>query len=191
MDPPNDDRSIERAWLRRIAEGDRSAFEALFRAYERRLYRYAARVLADDDAANDVVADVMIEVWRSAKRYEGRSQPSTWIFGIAHHKAHDALRRKHREVARLRLAQAPQQDDRDPLERVIAESARAEIDAALDRISPDHRAVLHLTFILGYSQADIAAIVGCPIGTVKTRVHHAKRALRTALANSESERRIS
>ena len=191
MDERIDDAANERAWLRRIADGDRSAFEAFFRAYERRVYRYLTQLLADDGLANEVASDVMVEVWRCAPRYAGRSKPSTWALGIAHHKAIDVLRRSRREVFELRLAEQIKSDAGDPELHAIESSTRAQIDAALARLRPEHRAVLHLTFVLGYPQADIAAIVDCPLGTVKTRVFHAKRALRAALVAAGLEREVS
>jgi RNA polymerase sigma-70 factor (ECF subfamily) len=185
------DAALERAWLRRIADGDHAAFEAFFRAYERRLYRYLVRLLGDDGLANEIASDVMVEVWRGAARYHGRSKPSTWVLGIAHNKAVDALRRERRDVFELRLAEPINAEDDEPARRAIESSTRDEIEAALATLSPEHRAVLHLTFVLGYPQAEIAAIVDCPLGTVKTRVFHAKRALRTALRAAGLQREAS
>jgi RNA polymerase sigma-70 factor (ECF subfamily) len=191
MQPADDESGLERSLLRRIAEGDRAAFESFFRTYERRVYRYVARLLNDDGLANEVASDVMVEVWNGAGRYAGRSKPSTWVLGIAHHKALDCLRRTRRDAALLRLAEPARPETSDPESRAIESSTRAQIEAALETISPEHRAVLHLTFVLGYAQAEIAAIVGCPLGTVKTRVYHAKRALRAALVSAGSQREVS
>jgi RNA polymerase sigma-70 factor (ECF subfamily) len=191
MDPPNDESALERALLHRIAEGDRAAFEAFFHAYERRVFRYLARFLDDEGLANEVASDVMVEVWHAAPRYAGRSKPSTWVFGIAHHKALDALRRTRREVFELRLAEPLPAERDEPERRAIESSTRAEIEAALATLSAEHRAVLHLTFVLGYAQAEIATIVDCPLGTVKTRVFHAKRALRNARVSAGLKREVS
>ena len=191
MQPVDDESGLERSLLRRIAAGDRAAFESFLRAYERRVYRYVARMVNDDGLANEAASDVMVEVWNSAPRYAGRSKPSTWVLGIAHHKALDCLRRARRDAALLHLAEPPRTESEDPERRAIESSTRAEIEAALETISPEHRAVLHLTFVLGYAQAEIAAIVGCPLGTVKTRVYHAKRALRNALVSAGLQREVS
>jgi len=133
----------------------------------------------------------MFEVWRCAAKYAGRSEPSTWVLGIAHHKALDALRRSRGTLVELRVAEPLAAEADEPERRAIASSARAELETALGRLSPEHRSVLHLTFVLGYSQSEVAAIVGCPLGTVKTRVHHAKRALRTTLAAAGHQREVS
>jgi RNA polymerase sigma-70 factor (ECF subfamily) len=188
MQARDDASALERELLARIANGDRTAFETFFRAYERRVFRYVLRLLHDEELAAEVASDVMVEVWRHAARYAGRSKPSTWVLGIAHHKALDALRRNRREVLELRLAEPLPASADEPERRAIESSTRAEIETALGALSPEHRAVLHLTFVLGFAQNEIAAIVGCPLGTVKTRVYHAKRALRTALASSGLQR---
>ena len=190
MHPPDDDYALERDVIRRIALGDRAAFEAFYHAYERRVRRFATRMLADESLSEEVTSDVMVEVWRSAARYSGRSKPSTWVLGIAYHKAADHLRRKRPALVDLRLAETLSGDDDGPARNAIAAATRADIDAALAALTPEHRIVLHLALVLGYPQADIAAIVDCPLGTVKTRLFHAKRALRRTLS-PRFEREIS
>ena len=168
-------------WLRLTAGGDRSAFEQLFRAYEHRLYRYVLGLVRDPRTAEEVTGDVLLEVWRSAARFRGQSRVSTWVFGIAHHKAVDALRRA--APAHIEIGELAQRPDaaRGPEETALAGSDRRAIAAALDELTPEHRAVLELTFLNGYSQAEIAATVRCPINTVKTRVFYAKQQLRRIL----------
>jgi RNA polymerase sigma factor (sigma-70 family) len=185
-----DDSDIEREYLRRIARRDRVAFEAFYRAYERRVHRFVARMLEDDGLADEVTSDVMVAVWHSAPRYGGRAKPSTWVLGIAHHKALDRLRRKRPDFVELRIAEPVPDTRGGPERRMIEESTRGEIDAAMATLSPEHRAVLHLAFVLEYGQVEISAIVGCPLGTVKTRLFHAKRALRRALP-ARFEREVS
>ena len=172
----------ETQWLRQTAGGDRAAFEQLFRAYEHRLYRYVLGLVRDPRSAEEVTGDVLLEVWKSAGRFRGQSRVSTWIFGIAHNKAIDSLRRyapEHIEIGQL--AQRPDAA-RGPEETAIARSDRRAIAAALEELTPEHRAVLELTFLNGYSQAEIAAIVRCPINTVKTRVFYARKRLAELLA---------
>jgi len=168
-------------WLRQTAQGDRAAFERLFRAYEHRLYRYLLGIVRTPAAAEEITGDVMLEVWRHAGRFREQSKVSTWVFGIAHHKAVDALRRsapQHIELHELAevgdLASGPE-------EIAIARSDARAVADALDELSPEHREVLELTFTNGYSQAEIAQIVGCPVNTVKTRVFYAKANLRKIL----------
>jgi RNA polymerase sigma-70 factor, ECF subfamily len=167
--------------LQLIARGDRAAFERLFRAYEHRLYRYLLGLVRAPQTAEELQGDVMLEVWKSAARFRGQSKVSTWIFGIAHHKAMDSLRRHAPQVIDLAaLAEVPD-PQRGPEEVALAGSLMHGVREALDALSPEHRSVLELTFINGYSQAEIAGIVGCPLNTVKTRVFYAKQQLRRLL----------
>ncbi len=167
--------------LQLIARGDRAAFERLFRAYEHRLYRYLLGLVRTPQTAEELQGDVMLEVWKSAARFRGQSKVSTWIFGIAHHKAMDSLRRHAPQAIELAtLADAPD-PQRGPEEVALAGSLMRGVRDALDALSPEHRSVLELTFINGYSQAEIAGIVGCPLNTVKTRVFYAKQQLRRIL----------
>jgi RNA polymerase sigma-70 factor, ECF subfamily len=178
---PDAGQTLEAQWVSQTANGDRAAFERLFHAYEHRLYRYVLGMVRDPRTAEEVTGDVLLEVWKSAGKFRGQSKVSTWIFGIAHHKAVDALRRHVPEHVELgTLTQRPDVA-RGPEETALATSDRRAVSAALEELTPEHRAVIELTFLNGYSQAEIAAIVRCPINTVKTRVFYAKQQLRRIL----------
>ena len=124
-------------------------------------------LVRDDGLAEELTSDVMVEVWRSAGKFGGRSRARTWVFGIAHHKAIDALRKRRAAVVPLDEVAGMAGDDAGP-------------EAAALR-----SAVVELTFIEGFSQKEIAEIVGCPVATVKTRAFYAKQRLRDALATAE------
>lgn len=135
--------------LERVAAGDREAFAALYERYRRGVFTYFVRMLADAGTAEELTDDVLLEVWRGAKSYRGRSSPSTWIFGIAHHKALNEFRKKREapmeadEVAR-RLDRGPSQGE----EAAKGDLARI-IKRLLPRLSPEHREVLELTYYQG------------------------------------------
>jgi RNA polymerase sigma-70 factor (ECF subfamily) len=169
---------LETEWLRQTANGDRAAFERLFRAYEHRLYRYLLGLVRDPQTAEELTGDTMLDVWKGASRFRGQSKVSTWIFGIAHHKAIDALRRRTPEHIELRELAGVEDASPGPEAVALADSFRRGLTDALGELTPEHRAVLELTFTNGCSQAEIAAIVGCPVNTVKTRVFYAKQQLR-------------
>ena len=172
----------EALWLRRIAGGDRRAFEQLYHAYQRRVAAYLFRLLSDADAAGEVTNDVMVTVWKEAKRFEGRSKPSTWIFGIAHHKALSELRRRGRyPVADLDEAREAPDGGESPEARMTRAELRTTLKRALQQLSAEHRAVIQLTFFQNLSYKEIAAIQGCPVNTVKTRMFHAKKKLQPIL----------
>lgn len=169
----------DQALVARIAAGDRAAFEQLFRAYGERVFRYTHRLISDATKAEEVTNDVMLEVWKTAARFEGRSKVSTWILGITRHLALNAVRRK--QLDTVDVADAPPIADEQEvpaaveLDRSVLKSA---LTRALGRLSTDHRDVIELTFFHGLSYQEIAEVVGCPENTVKTRMFHARKQLR-------------
>jgi RNA polymerase sigma-70 factor (ECF subfamily) len=173
----------ERDLLARIADGDKRAFELLFAEYGSRVFRYAVRMIGDVTRAEEVTNDVMIEVWKSAGSFEGRSRPSTWIIGIARHRCLNAMRGKSRVTVDIDdpsvVLEAAETSDRD----VDAADTRRAMRAAVAELSTEHREVVELTFYHQRSYQEIAEIVGCPENTVKTRMFHAKKRLREILAD--------
>jgi len=168
-----------------IATGDRRAFRSFFDTYGPRIFRYAVRTIGDVGKAEEVTNDVMIEVWKNAARFERRSSVSTWIIGIARHKSLNAIRGK--QLVTVDIADVAEQisDDGAAIESGEAEIDQAEmrrvLRAAVEKLSPEHRDVVELTFFHGRSYEEIAEIVGCPENTVKTRMFHAKRQLKALL----------
>ena len=167
----------EAEWIRRIAAGDRRAFEELYAVYANRVFRFMIRMVRDEARAEELVNDVLVEVWKSAGRFEGRSKPSTWIFGIAHHKGLNALRGKKVQCTELDEAR-PIADPKEGADVAVDRGTlRARVQSVLGALSPDHRAVIELTFFHGLSYPEIAEAIDCPVGTVKTRMFHAKKRL--------------
>ena len=180
---PDEGPELESVWIGQIARGDRSAFERLYRAYQRPLFRYFLHFVHTIEAAEELTDDVLVEVWKHAAKFRGRSKPSVWIFGIAYHKAMDALRRQRPPVVELHaVAETLPADVRQtPEASAVRESIRGVVAAALATLSAEHRAVLVLTFNHGYAYQEIAQIVGCPVNTVKTRMFYAKKQLKETL----------
>lgn len=172
----------EAEWIRRIAAGDRRAFEEFYEVYARRVFRFMFRMVKDEARAEELVNDVLVEVWKSAGRFEGRSKPSTWIFGIAHHKGLNAVRGKKVQLTPLDEAR-PVADPTEGADAAVDRGTlRKRVRSALDELSADHRTVVELTFFHGLSYPEIAEAIGCPTGTVKTRMFHAKKRLGPLLA---------
>jgi len=175
------------ALLARVGRGDREAFDALYRRFRRPLAAYLSRLTGEPDAADELVDDTLLVVWRRAGGFAGRSRPSTWIFGIAYHKALKALERRGR---RERIfppaagdeggarAQEPRSPAREAPDRAAAQHELAgRMAEALARLPAEQRATVVLTYHHGLSYPEIAEILGCPVGTVKTRMFHARRKL--------------
>ncbi len=155
--------------------------EAFYRQFESRVYAFALNRLNDPHAAADIVHEVMLAVWRGAGRFEGASKVTTWLLGIARNKVVDRMRKRGAEMY----------DELDPDTADTRATAQADAIAGaqdarrlhecLRALSEAHREVVHLAFFEDMSYGEIAAVVGCPEGTVKTRMFHARRALRGCL----------
>ena len=167
--------------LARIARGDKDAVTALYRRLERPLFAFLVKTLRDREAAADVLNETMLDVWRQAGRFEGKSSVATWIYSIAHHKAVSWLR-KRREVELDEEAVAAIPDDTPGADKVIATRDTSQIIARLmEKLSVDHRIVLQLAYFQEFSVGQIAEILDCPENTVKTRMFYARQRLRTLL----------
>lgn len=166
--------------LHRVAQGQVDAMEAFYRQFERSIYRFALSRLSDPFDAAEVLNDVMLDVWRQAGRFEGRSAVSTWLIGIARHKVLDRQRvRGRREMEEL---DEEVEDEQPQAEALIAEAQEAErMRRCVDKLGPNHREVVHLAFYEDWSHEQIAQLMQCPSGTVKSRMHHAKEALKKCL----------
>ena len=169
--------------LEAVAMRDQSALAELYRQVEGAIYAFALSRLANAGEAADIVHEVMLVVWRRAGSFQGRSRPLTWILGIAHHKIIDTLRRSGR------FRDDPADENRvdgspGPLENLAGAARRAVVRRALKALSDAHRQVVHLAFFEDLSYPEIARLLGIPEGTVKTRMFHAKKALRQRLGNT-------
>lgn len=180
--------------LRRVAAKDRKAFEVLYGIYYRRLFAYLLKLTRRADLVEEVLNDVMFVVWRKADSFNGRSRPSTWIFGIAYHKALKALAKRSSDPPQAGWSatgggtgEVGEAGEREPVDLDEPESmvSRRELAGTLSRalheLSPEQRAVVELTYYHGRSYQEIAETVGCPVNTVKTRMFHARRRLRDVL----------
>ncbi len=174
----------DRRLIMAIAQGDHQAFETLYHQYETRVFHYVLTLVRDSSMADDILAEAMLAVWHAAESFRGDAQVSTWIFGIARHKALDASRQRQRDSHRITpLEEALQiEDPQDgPIELAMQQATAAATMRALAQLSPEHREVLHLAFYQDLSYQDIAELVDIPVNTVKTRVFYAKKALKEIL----------
>ena len=165
-----------------IAAGNRHAFETLYRLYFSRLARFLDRLTHSPMLIEEIVNDTMFVVWRRAATFDRSCKLSTWIFSIAYRKALKAL--KNRDEP---LESEPDLCLGDALQQPEAELGRNQlhqrISAALDAIPLEQRTVVNLTYYHGMGYEEIAAIMDCPVNTVKTRMFHARRRLKILLAD--------
>jgi RNA polymerase sigma-70 factor (ECF subfamily) len=164
--------------LSQIALGDRAAFERLYRRYYDRLFRFVLRVTGRMNLVEDVINDTMIVIWRKAGDYRAAARASTWIFGIAYRKALKALSRELRSPELMDELPEVEQPPSDELDR---EGVHEAIRQAVMQLPAEHRAVVDLTFFFNRSYDEVAQILDCPVGTVKSRMFHARAKLRPLL----------
>jgi len=169
--------------LRRVAGGDRQAFQALYVGYHRRLARFLTRLTRRYDLAEEIINDTLWVVWCKAPDFRGDSRVSTWIMGIAYRRALKTLKRLHSFTPPLDFTLDGAQVATEEPQRT--DELHEWLDHALGQLPPDQRMVLELTYYLGHSCAEIATIMECPVNTVKTRMFHARRKLREVLPNLE------
>ncbi len=170
-------RTSERDLLERIAARDRVAFDQLYRIYYPRLFGYLFRLLRSVGSVEETLNDVMLAVWRQAAQFRGDSRVSTWIFGIAYRQAMRSARRRRSQPILVEPDHTTALSCADAERRTLQREIQLTLAAALERLSPKHRAVVELAYYYGYSYGEIARIVDCPENTVKTRMYHARRQL--------------
>lgn len=170
------------ALLTRMAAGSETALREFYRQFHGQVYAFALKHLRDPADAADVLNEVMLEVWRSAGRFEGRSKVLTWVLGIAHHKAVDRLRRRKNRVHDELDDQIEDADSPNATDLIAAAQNAALLHRCLDGLSDTHRQIMHLAYFEDLSCEEISEISECPVGTVKTRMFHARRLLKRCLA---------
>jgi len=164
-----------------IANGDSSAMRALFHRHKLRVFRFVMRLVGDEAAAEDIVSEVFLEVWRHADRFAGRSRVSTWMLAIARYKALSARRHPN---ATLDVAVAEDiADDADTPEDVILRADQAShLRACLQQLSHEHREIIDLVYYHGRTVEEVAEIIKAPKNTVKTRMFYARKQLARLVA---------
>jgi RNA polymerase sigma-70 factor (ECF subfamily) len=173
--------------LQRVAGGDRDAFGELYNRLQRPLFGYLMKLVRDREMVEDVLNETLMEVWRQAARFEGRSSVNTWVFSIAHHRAVSRLRKK-RETS-LDEEQAAAIEDEGPTPDVRAESSDMSrlLAKLMERLSFEHREILHLAYYQEFSVQEIADALDLPPNTVKTRMFYARQRLKVLLEESGVE----
>jgi RNA polymerase sigma-70 factor, ECF subfamily len=184
-----------------LARADPRALELVYERHSRGVYSLALRLLGDGAAAEEVVQETFLKLWRQPDAFQpSRGRLLTWLLGVAHHRAVDLLRRRQLEE-RHRVPTAPGQNgqtlvelldnlgltsgDDDPQSRVGNLEQRSALAHALGRLPTEQRLVLELAYYRGMTQAQIAACLNEPLGTIKTRVRLALQQLRKAPELSE------
>jgi RNA polymerase sigma-70 factor (ECF subfamily) len=164
--------------LARAREGDLGAFEDLVRAYQGDVWRFAYHFTRDRALADDVTQEAFLRAFRFLRGFRGDSRFTSWLFRIARNCAVDLIRDRNVHVERVGPASGQPTDPQ----------ARVELHAALDAVSAEHREPFLLVEVFGLSYQEAADVLGVRVGTIKSRMHRARRAMMDALAVEEDAR---
>ena len=164
--------------LAAVAEGDRRALRVLYDRHAPWLAIRLARRCADPGVVDETIQDTFLAVWRGAGRYKGQGDVGAWIWGIAIRRLIDGLRR----LPRTEVLMADVGDRREAEEEILLGVEHGDLGGALQRLSPQLRAVVQATVLDGLTSREAGRLLGIPAGTVKTRMKRARAQLREALA---------
>lgn len=164
--------------IARARRGDPSAFEEIVRLYQRRVYGVALRIVRAHDVADDVTQEAFLRAFRFLRGFRGDSKFTSWLFRIARNCAMDQIKARNVYVERVTPIAGTTTDPQ----------ARVELHAALDAVSAEHREPFMLVEVFGLSYQEAADVLGVRVGTIKSRMHRARRAMMNALQVEEEAR---
>jgi RNA polymerase sigma factor (sigma-70 family) len=169
-----------------VARGDQQALRTLYDRHATGMLRLVRRMTSHAGVAEEILQEAWLAIWRSAGSFRGESSARGWLYGVAKRQAHNQLRRAVLPQVDLEEAGAVP-DPSDPVEDVVlAKAARADLAAGV-RSLPEHlKEVLMLVLVDDMAYPEVAAVLDIPVGTVKSRMSHARRRLADALATSSA-----
>jgi len=167
-------------------EGDDVAFTQLVDLEGDLCYAIAYRILRDAERAQDAVQQAFLLAWRDLPRLRDPERFGPWLHRLLVNACYEELRRHRRWSSRIRALPVDGPGGPDP---IVSVDDRDQLDRAFERLTPEHRAVFVLHHHAGRPLAEIAEIVGVPVGTVKSRLHHATRSMRAAIVADEQVER--
>src|SRR5258708_29653725 len=177
--PVDNENRARYEWIAlRCQSGDMSAFEDLVAVMERPLLYYATSLTGSQDSGLDVLQEVWIRALRSIRKLKDPGSLRSWLYSITHGIAVDRIRKNY---SREQAEKVQFEDFHEADEPSFAEEDAAAIHQALSQIGIKHREVLVLHFLDDLSIAEIAKVIGCSEGTVKSRIHYAKKAMKEIL----------
>jgi RNA polymerase sigma-70 factor, ECF subfamily len=175
--------------ISRISRGDREALDCLFEQNRHALLSYLRAITSDHGLAEEILQDTLFAIWAGAGTFQGNSSARTWMFAIARRRARDVLRKRAVPTTDLRALDAVPSREPDPSDQAIASACEDRLVELIGELSIEHREALLLIFVHGFSYQELAEVLGVPIGTVKSRLFAAKRALRERLGGDRHAER--
>ncbi len=181
----------ERMLVKKAQKGDGKAFEILMEEYFKKIYNIALRMTNNADDAADMTQEVMIKLFRNIGSFKGDSKFSTWVYRVATNTCLDELKKMRRhshaslnaeiDTGEGEVAIEVEDTAPTPEERAERSELKGMVAAAVEKLSPDHRAAIILRDIRGFSYDEIARILNCSEGTVKSRISRARAQLKAVI----------
>jgi RNA polymerase sigma-70 factor (ECF subfamily) len=181
--------ALERELLTSIAGGDAGALTVLYERMRAPLLAYLTLLVRDKDVAEEVLQDTILAVWRGAGHFRNESSVRSWVFAIGRRRAIDRLRKTHDRLENDGQLATRIDDRPGPEELAISNATQAEIETAIRTLPRIHQEVLMLLFAYELSYTELSSVLSVPLGTVKSRVSNARKALRRQLSQSRSDLR--
>ena len=169
---------MERSLVERAQRGDREAFTHVAFALSDRLFAVAHRILRDFDAAGDALQVALLRIWRDLPSLKDPDRIEAWAYRALVRACHDELRTRRRQVPTLRLLPPDGASEPDP---ALGVADREQLDRAFRKLPVEQRAAIVLQYYRDLTLPEIAEVLQVPVGTVRSRLHYAKRALRAAV----------
>jgi RNA polymerase sigma-70 factor (ECF subfamily) len=164
--------------VERARQGDNEAFAAIASASVDRCYALAYRILRDPERAQDAAQQALLSAWRDLPRLRDPERFDAWLYRLVVHICYVEARGERRRVARIRVLH---DEPAATIDFASGIAAREELEEAFRELTPEHRAVVVLHHYQGYALTEIAATLGIPVGTARSRLHNAMKRLRAAL----------
>lgn len=176
----NKDRELlqEKRLVEKVAEGDSTAFRQLYDLSYGKVSRYVHKVVSDDSLVDDILVQTYTVAWQKSAAFKGSGRVTTWLIGIARNIMFREFRKAKKYVP---FEEEYSAADTQSQFKVEVESTNVALKAALQTLKVKHREILELVFYQDFRYVEVAELIGVPVNTVKTRVFHAKKALKDVL----------
>nr|WP_246208720.1 sigma-70 family RNA polymerase sigma factor [Anaerotalea alkaliphila] len=190
---------METMYIRKATQGDARAFEALIRPYERKVYNMALRMFHQEADAWDAAQEILLKAYRNLPGFKFESSFSTWLYRVAANTCIDLYRKQKRKRERECSLDQTMEERPDGLHRLVASKGDTpeealvrketilEVHRAIEALSPDHRMVIVLRDLQGLGYKEIADILECSEGTVKSRISRARESLKRILLENREQ----
>ena len=169
---------MERSLVERAQRGDREAFTCVAFALSDRLFAVAHRILRDFDAAGDALQVALLRIWRDLPTLRDPDRVEAWAYRALVRARHDELRNRRRQIPTLYLLPQDGASEPDP---ALGVADREQLDRAFRKLPVEQRAAIVLQYYRDLTLPEIAEVLQVPVGTIRSRLHYAKRALRAAI----------